>query len=243
MVGIAAAPSGRGYWMLDAAGGVFGFGARFSGSLPGLQAAGRLGATPGAAELVPSNDGGYWVLDASGGVFSFGAPFRGSAAGRPGRAVGLAPTPSNGGYWIAMRQVVDAPPLPPDSGTGRRVVYCNSCQRVWLVEGNEIVVRSYQVSGRSGVPSAGTYRVFSKSRHSTDASGRLRLDYMTRFAHGQTLAIGFHGIPIDMRTGQPVQSNEDLGEYRSAGCVRQAHEDAAFLWDWAPVGTTVVVTP
>ena len=41
----------------------------------------------------------------------------------------------------------DAPPLPPDTGTGKRVVYSRNGQRVWAVDKNNRVVRSWLVSG------------------------------------------------------------------------------------------------
>ena len=41
----------------------------------------------------------------------------------------------------------DAPPLPPDTGTGKRVVYQRAGQRVWAVDKNNRVVRSWLVSG------------------------------------------------------------------------------------------------
>lgn len=132
------------------------------------------------------------------------------------------------------------PALPAASGAGRRIVYSNSAQRVWLVNADETVHRSYLVSGRRGVPRPGTYSVFSKSRYSS--SGSVRMEHMTRFARGSTLAIGFHSIPVDRR-GRPIQSTSQLGTFRSHGCVRQAPSDAAYLWDWAPIGTVVVVTP
>lgn len=131
-------------------------------------------------------------------------------------------------------------PPPPDGGSGRRVVYSNSGQRVWLVEDNGTVSRSYAVSGKQGVPSPGNYSVFSKSRVSQSASGNLKLEHMVRFAQGESLAIGFHAIPTKPN-GSTIQSEEELGQYRSAGCVRQRRSDASFLWDWAPVGTRVVV--
>jgi lipoprotein-anchoring transpeptidase ErfK/SrfK len=63
---------------------------------------------------------------------------------------------------------------------------------------------------------------------------------MVRFARGDRAAIGFHDIPTDAH-GRPLQTEHDLGGYRSAGCVRQSNDDARFLWDWAPVGTPVNV--
>ena len=134
-----------------------------------------------------------------------------------------------------------ASPPPPDGGSGRRVVYSNSAQRVWLVEENGTVSRSYSVSGKQGVPAPGNYNVFSKSRVSRSASGNLKLEYMVRLAQGESLAIGFHAMPTKP-TGSTIQSEEELGQYRSAGCVRQRRSDAAAMWDFADVGTRVVVT-
>lgn len=130
--------------------------------------------------------------------------------------------------------------LPADSGDGRRVVYSIGQQRVWWVESNNQVVNTYLVSGRMGTPAYGTYRVFSKSRYTTSLDGGSRMEYMIRFAWGRTAAIGFHSIPVN-RYGTPLQSESQLGRPLSAGCVRQRLSDAAGLWNWAPVGTTVVV--
>jgi hypothetical protein len=66
------------------------------------------------------------------------------------------------------------------------------------------------------------------------------MTHMVRFAHGRTLAIGFHSIPR-YGDGRPMQSDADLGGFRSSGCVRQSLDDAVRLWNWASVGTTVVV--
>ncbi|MDP8976067.1 MAG: L,D-transpeptidase [Actinomycetota bacterium] len=131
-------------------------------------------------------------------------------------------------------------PPPPDGGSGHRIVYSNSGQRVWLVNDNNTVSRSYAVSGKQGVPAPGNYSVFSKSRVSRSASGNLKLEYMVRFAQGESLAIGFHAIPTKPN-GSTIQSEEELGQYRSAGCVRQRRSDAAALWDHAHMGTRVTV--
>jgi lipoprotein-anchoring transpeptidase ErfK/SrfK len=130
--------------------------------------------------------------------------------------------------------------LPADSGNGRRVVYSVGQQRVWWVEADNRVVNTYLVSGRAGTPAYGTYHVYSKSRYTTSLDGSARMEYMIRFAWGRNAAIGFHSIPVN-RYGAPLQSESQLGTPLSAGCVRQRWWDAAGLWDWAPIGTPVVV--
>lgn len=128
-------------------------------------------------------------------------------------------------------------PLPAGSGVGRRVVYSVGQQRVWWVEADGRVVNTYLVSGRAGTPGPGVYRVYSKSRFAS--SGSARMEYMIRFARGRNLAIGFHSIPTSR--GRPLQSEAQLGTYRSHGCVRQRMSDAVGLWNWAPEGTRVDV--
>jgi hypothetical protein len=238
IVAMAAAPGG-GYWLAAADGGVFTFGsATFHGSAGDL----RLRHPVVSMAAVPDGSG-YWLAGADGGVFTFGtARFLG--VGAPSfEPVTTIASRGSGGYWLLrspLRAHAAGPALPPNSGSGRRVVYSNPQQRVWLVGTDGVVERTYAVSGRRGVPAGGTYRVFSKSRYTSAGHDGITMGYMVRFAWGQKLAIGFHDIPRDAQ-GRPLQTEDDLGGYRSAGCVRQATADAIYLWDWAPVGTTVVV--
>jgi lipoprotein-anchoring transpeptidase ErfK/SrfK len=135
------------------------------------------------------------------------------------------------------------PALPPGSGTGRRIVYANRAQRVWLVEANGQVVKSHRVSGRIGSPPPGTYAVYSKSRFtSSSLNPSIRWGYMVRFYRTRRgNNIGFHEIPRG--PGGRLQTDAQLGQALSSGCVRQSTPDAIYLWNWAPVGTRVVVTP
>lgn len=141
-----------------------------------------------------------------------------------------------------VARVQESGDLPADSGQGRRIVFSEGAQRVWLVEGGDKVERSYLVSGsKFDNLNPGTYTVESKTRYATafDYSGSM--EYFVRFATGFTAPIGFHTVPVD-NAGRPEQSKEQLGTPTSAGCVRQWRDDAIALWVFAPVGTKVVVT-
>jgi hypothetical protein len=131
--------------------------------------------------------------------------------------------------------------LPPHSGSGRRVVYGRAQQRVWVVDGSGNIVKTHRVSGQRGLPRAGTYRVFSRSISTySKANPAVTWRYMVRFAHGPNGGnIGFHEIPT--KRGNPLQSTSQLGQPLSAGCVRQSHADAVWMWNFAGVGTKVVV--
>ncbi len=131
--------------------------------------------------------------------------------------------------------------LPADSGQGRRVVFSESRQRVWLVSGRQNVKRTYLVSGSIyDNLDPGTYEVYSRSEQAwgIDDSGSMR--WFVRFARGERAAIGFHDIPV--AGGQQVQTVAQLGTEQSHGCIRQRPADARALWRFAPLGTTVVVT-
>jgi lipoprotein-anchoring transpeptidase ErfK/SrfK len=131
--------------------------------------------------------------------------------------------------------------LPADSGHGRRIVYDIGEQRVWLVGPAGRVLRTYEVSGsRFDNLKPATYRVTSMSRHAVSFDHRETMNYMVRFASGERAPIGFHDVPA-FPDGTLAQSRDQLGTPLSAGCIRQWITDARVLWDFAEVGTTVVV--
>ena len=136
--------------------------------------------------------------------------------------------------------VVEAP-LPADSGEGKRVVFSESEQRVWLVGSADKVRRTYLVSGSlTDNLQPGTYEVYSRSEDAIGIDDSGTMEWFVRFTQGPTgAAIGFHTIPVD--DGERVQTVADLGTPQSHGCIRQATPDARALWDFAPLGTTVVV--
>jgi hypothetical protein len=134
------------------------------------------------------------------------------------------------------------PPVPDDSGDGKRIVFDQSDQRVWLVDDDDAVLRTYLVSGSlHDNLDPGAYSVYSRSEQAwgVDDSGTMK--YFVRFTQGTNgAAIGFHDIPIN--GGQLVQTVDQLGTPQSHGCIRQERDDAIALWDFAPIGTEVDVT-
>jgi hypothetical protein len=230
--GMASSTSGHGYWLAAASGRVFAFGdaAKVASVTPPSPIAG-LQVAPGGA--------GLWLVARNGAVYTTGtAHYYGGASGGQMQAVGIARAAGGNGYWIAM--VPSGPPLPANSGVGRRIVYSNAQQRIWLVEANEQVSYSFLVSGRHGLPSVGTYHVYSKVTGSY--SGSLLLPWTLRFAHGSSGApIDIHGIPL-RSDGSPIEEDGSLGTPLSHGCLRMKQSEALFVWNWSSLGTTVVVT-
>lgn len=138
------------------------------------------------------------------------------------------------------------PPPYPQVGKGKRIIYSNSQQQVWLIDENEQLVDTYPVSGRVGIPHIGTYSVYSKSINAWAPYGGITMKHMVRFVRpgtwGNRWAYGFHSIPR-YSNGQPMQTEDELGYFRSGGCVRQADHKAIALYAWAGIGTTVHAIP
>jgi hypothetical protein len=175
-----------------------------------------------------------------------------AVAGTPADA-GLAHLPAGSGAApnTAARSAVEGPGLSGSAkagtvlqagtGSGRRIVFDMSDQRVWLVSKGDKVLRTYLVSGSlTDNLHPGTYAVYSKSRWALGVDESGVMQYFVRFTRGAHAAIGFHSIPT--RNGRPLQTRADLGSPQSHGCIRQLLPDAIHLWEFAPVGTRVVVT-
>ena len=129
--------------------------------------------------------------------------------------------------------------LPADSGEGRRVVFSVGAQRMWWVDETGVAIRTALVSGRPNTPQLGTFAVYSRTEHATGLDGS-KMDYFVRFTKGPNgWAIGFHDIPE--MNGVPVQTDAELGQPLSHGCIRQSQADAEFTWSFLQVGDTVVV--
>ena len=171
---------------------------------------------------------------------SASTPHRGVAAPAP---VQYLPFETPGGAYAGMGRDARAAarPAPADSGEGRRIVYAVRTQRIWLVDTDGTVVDTYLVSGRKNTPRPGSYKVFSKSLRAVATHDGITMRYMVRFTRASSgVPIGFHDLPR-YSNGRPMQTSRQLGTYQSGGCVRQDRAHAIQLYEWAPIGTRVVV--
>ena len=131
----------------------------------------------------------------------------------------------------------------PDVGLAghRHVIYDRGEQWVWLVDADGSVVDNYPVSGHPESPEPGRYAVKSKSKDAISYNWLVTMRHMVRFttdADGDW--IGFHSIPRGW-SDVPVQTEAELGDFLSLGCIRQRDDKAERLYRWAPIGTPVVV--
>ncbi len=120
VVGIAATPDGKGYYLLGGDGSVYAFGdARYAGSVGKYTASGAP-----TAIAVDDATGGYWIATSSGRVYDFGgAPALGSQlSGHASPIVAMAALHTGSGYWLvtasgAVFNIGSAPKLGGKFGT------------------------------------------------------------------------------------------------------------------------------
>lgn len=129
-------------------------------------------------------------------------------------------------------------------GTGKRVVYSKSENRVWLVNADDTLYGTWQVTGNPARPAPGNYHVYSRSSVTRSINGKYTFTHMVRFARtAKGIGIGFHAIPYNSRTKTPIMPLDKIGshKYVSGGCVRQSLPNAERMWAWATIGTPVIV--
>ncbi|WP_203349602.1 hypothetical protein [Streptomyces sp. S-9] len=124
--------------------------------------------------------------------------------------------------------------LPPRSGLGQRVVYSLRRDRVWLVNDNNTVRRTFGVSPSTVDPAPGSYRVTSRSGKVTGSDG-VPVEHVVRFASMDGTVIGFSAA-VD--GSAPV-----LDPRERTGGIRETRADGTAMWRFATIGRTVVVVP
>jgi hypothetical protein len=148
--------------------------------------------------------------------------------------------------YAATQVRCDRRQVPPSSGTGRRIVLSQHQNYVWLVRSDGSVAKQGPVVDNPSVLGPGSYRTGSKCgraakiRDNSDASGTLRLQNFVRFA---PCGIGFHRIPQYRSNGAQIHPDYLLGTNlrESHGCIRVSRAMSFAIWDFATLGTKVVV--
>lgn len=134
------------------------------------------------------------------------------------------------------------PPPPPAPVAAKRIVVDKSEQRAYVYE-NGALLWTFVVS--TGMPGSetwnGAFHVRSKIPEAYAYNWALRMPYWLGFYHTGYLENGFHALPI-MSSGAILWEGY-LGTPVSYGCVILSYPDAATLYNWAEIGTEVVVQP
>ncbi|MEU3774362.1 hypothetical protein AB0F11_14390 [Streptomyces sp. NPDC032472] len=156
-----------------------------------------------------------------------------TAPAHPAKDAPQAAAPSNAPAAPAPEAAKPAA-LPPDSGTGARVVYSVNLRRVWLVGQDGREQKSFSVMPSTAHPKPGTYLVSSRAGSVTGSDG-VPVEHVVRFATVEGIVIGF-SARVDGQMPQPDPT-------RKTGGIRMTRADGDALWAFATINAKVVVLP
>lgn len=120
------------------------------------------------------------------------------------------------------------------------IVLIRSQQRVRIYNADGMMIRTFLVSTGKILPYPGHYRVYSKSPQSKSMNGAVNMKHMVRFTRASNgTPVGFHSVIY--KSNGTVIDRHKLGQPVSRGCVRSDFPNAAFIYNFAPIGTKVWV--
>jgi lipoprotein-anchoring transpeptidase ErfK/SrfK len=128
----------------------------------------------------------------------------------------------------------------PDPAT-QLILVDISDQRMYVYENDELLWEWVASTGEPGKDTAtGRYQVLDKIEVAYASTWNLDMPYWLGIYHSGPLENGIHALPINRATGLRLWEGL-LGQRVSFGCVVLSDENARTLFEWAQVGTPVVI--
>ena len=127
---------------------------------------------------------------------------------------------------------------PPPAGAAQSIVVSISQQRMWAYEGESVVMSSLVSTGRPGFDTpTGTFWILVK-KEIEDMEGLIGGEYynvedVPDVMYFTNEGHAFHG----------TYWHNNFGAVMSHGCVNLPLDVAAWLYDWTPIGTIVLIVP
>jgi LysM repeat protein len=126
------------------------------------------------------------------------------------------------------------------TGGGKRIVVDLSDQRMYVYQNGQLLWNWVVSTGRPGQSTVvGSYKVLNRIPNAYAATWGLQMPYWLGIYWAGSLQNGIHALPIQAN-GQRLWDGY-LGRPVSFGCIILSVDNAARLYNWAPVGTPVDV--
>ena len=133
-------------------------------------------------------------------------------------------------------------PVARVAGSGKRIVVSISRQHLWAYNGSREVYSFVASTGLATSPTKqGTFQVLDKIPNAYAGQWNLQMPYWLGIYYVGRIENGIHALPI-LASGQRLWSGY-LGRPVSFGCIVLDTLAARQLYQWADVGTKVVVQP
>ncbi len=141
---------------------------------------------------------------------------------------------------IPGASISTAPSAPVSTGSAKRIVVDLSEQHLYAYQGGTLVYSFVASTGMAGSrTSPGTFSVLNKLPNAYASTWNLQMPYWLGIYWSGTLQNGIHALPI-LSNGQQLWAGY-LGTPVSYGCIVLGTYEAGQLYQWADVGTPVVI--
>ncbi len=135
--------------------------------------------------------------------------------------------------------LADLPTPTPDT-SNRRIVVDISEQHMYVYEGEALVYSFIVSTGMGGGTLTGDFKVLDKIENAWSLPwGFWMPDWMGIYYVNSGLENGIHSLPV-MPDGREIWGDQ-IGKPISYGCVVLQPDDALLLYNWAGVGTPVII--
>lgn len=141
---------------------------------------------------------------------------------------------------------MNPPVSPKQTDYTKRIKVNLSAQEMCAFEGDIAIRCSKVTTGKNSTPTVrGTFKIYTKQSNrwlsgaNPNGTGRynLHVDYWMPFYAGY----GIHDACNSISCWRTSFGGNDYKWYGSHGCVNTPYDMVKFVWDWAPVGTPVIV--
>ncbi len=250
IVAMTSTPSGRGYWLVASDGGIFAFGdAQFYGSTGSI----RLN-KPIVAMTKTVSGRGYTLVASDGGIFNFGdSQFYGATSGDclGAPTVGINTATNDSGYYTITADSqfsnfgpghsTSCPPPPQNGCTGnivaKKIIVSINLQHLWACEFGTEYLNTPITTGAEGIgfgTPTGAFSIYAKQRNTylVGPGYRSFVSYWMPFYRGY----GLHDA--SWRRSFGVGGFERGGSH---GCVNMPPSVTSYVYNWATIGTQVIV--
>jgi tetratricopeptide (TPR) repeat protein len=158
-------------------------------------------------------------------------------------ALGLFPDAQDAQQKLAEVNYLLTPPTPtPTPVPAKTIIVDISEQRMYVYEGDVLIWKWVCSTGEPARPTrTGTFAVQSKIPEAYSSVWQLRMPYWLGIYWAGASENGIHALPINPN-GTTLWSGF-LGYQVSFGCIILDTPNAQTLYDWAEIGTTVVIRP
>jgi LysM repeat protein len=128
---------------------------------------------------------------------------------------------------------------PAAGGGGKRILIDISEQHLYAYQGDVLIYSFVASTGMNNGTRTGNFRVLDKIPNAYASTWNLQMPYWLGIYWGGTLENGIHALPI-LSNGQLLWEGY-LGTPVSFGCIILGTQEARLLYEWAEVGTPVII--